>query len=82
MSRGTEWLIESRWTDVDRLYGEALDRPLAERRAFLVGACRGDALLLETVALLLSASDRALESLERPGRSLLRAALSDGKLFR
>lgn len=82
MSRSSGWLILSRWTDVDRLYGEALDRPQAERRAFLVGACGGDALLLETVASLLRASDRARESLERPGRRLLRAALGDAQLHR
>jgi len=38
-----------RWSQVRRLHGEALDLPLAERRAFLEDACGGDAELLEEV---------------------------------
>ena len=39
MSDGTLW---ERWSEVDALLEQALDRPPAERESFLTGACEGD----------------------------------------
>ena len=44
-----------RWHEVDRLFAEALDRPPAERPAFLDAACAGDAALRRDVQRLLAA---------------------------
>jgi eukaryotic-like serine/threonine-protein kinase len=46
-----------RWHEVDRLFEAALDRPPAERSAFLAAACAGDAALRREVEGLLAADE-------------------------
>ena len=53
----------ARWHEVDRLFGEALDRPPAERRAFLEAVCAGDAALLGEVERLLAADEAGADFL-------------------
>jgi eukaryotic-like serine/threonine-protein kinase len=49
----------ARWPDVERVYHEALERPAAERRAFLESACAGDPALRREVESLLGYEERA-----------------------
>ena len=52
-----------RWTIVERIYHEAVDRPVAERAAFLDSACAGDgALRQELESLLANDGPSLLES--------------------
>jgi serine/threonine-protein kinase len=46
-----------RWQDVDKILGEALERPLSERAAYLDEACAGDDQLRRQVAALLKAHE-------------------------
>src|SRR5262245_58223085 len=55
-----------RWRAVDRLFAEALERPPAERCAFLETACAGDVALRDAVERLLAADERNGTFLERP----------------
>jgi serine/threonine protein kinase/WD40 repeat protein len=48
----------TRWHEVDRLFAEALDRPPAERPAFLDAACAGDTALRHEVEQLLAADEK------------------------
>jgi eukaryotic-like serine/threonine-protein kinase len=47
----------AKWRKVDRLFEEALDRPPAERPAFLDSACAGDTALRQEVERLLAADE-------------------------
>jgi eukaryotic-like serine/threonine-protein kinase len=67
-----------RWREVDRLFEEALDRPPAERPAFLDSACAGDADLRREVELLLVAEEKGSEFLADAPGELLRLAFDDG----
>ena len=68
-----------RWQRVEALFHEALDRPLAEREAFLRDACAGDDALYNEVTRLLDADEaphslldgRAIDAVEPPPRATL-----------
>jgi eukaryotic-like serine/threonine-protein kinase len=66
-----------RWHEMDRLFAEALERPLAERPAFLDEICAGDPDLRRELERLLAADDEAAAFLERPAGELLGLALDD-----
>jgi serine/threonine protein kinase len=70
---------ESDWPRVSQVVAEALERPLAEREAFLTGACAGDARLRAEVESLLEAHARAgsRDFLERPAAALMPELLED-----
>jgi eukaryotic-like serine/threonine-protein kinase len=55
-----------RWKQIDRLLQAALERPAAERDAFLAEACAGDEALEREVRSLLSSHKRAGSFLESP----------------
>lgn len=63
-----------RWREVDRLFAEALDRPPAERPAFLEAACAGDTALRRQVERLLAADEKGFEILAGAPGELLRSA--------
>jgi serine/threonine protein kinase len=63
------------WHEVDRLFAEALDRPPAERLAFLEEACAGNAVLRGEVERLLAADQAASQFLSRSPGELLELAL-------
>lgn len=48
-------LSDTEWEEVDRLFDEALDRPVEERSSFLDAACEGRPVLREEVEALLAA---------------------------
>ena len=54
------------WKRLDSLLQSVLERPLAEREAFLRHACAGDEPLEREVRALLSAEPQAKNFLERP----------------
>jgi hypothetical protein len=58
-----------RWSEVDRVLVQALERPPAGRRAFVAQACAGDAELRAAVERLLAASEEEDPRLE-PGAAL------------
>jgi serine/threonine-protein kinase len=60
-----------RWREIDLVFAEALDRPSAERKAFLDQACAGDAELRTAVERLLLADEQSDTFLERPASDLL-----------
>ena len=64
----------NRWKQLDNLLQSVLERPLAERDAFLRHACAGDEPLERRVRALLSAEPDAKHFLERPAIEV--AALS------
>ncbi len=66
-----------RWHEVDRLFDEALDRPPADRPAFLEAACAGDTALRRDVERLLAADDEGSGFLANPPDELLRLTLDD-----
>lgn len=61
-----------RWAEVDRLFEQALERPAAERRAFVVEACGSDMDLRDAVLELIDASESA-EGILGPSTGMLRA---------
>jgi eukaryotic-like serine/threonine-protein kinase len=67
--------ISARWSEVDRLFGQALGLAVAEREAFLTRTCADDPELHSTLSRLLAASSRAEEALSGPNPGFLRAAL-------
>ncbi|HXU33110.1 MAG TPA: serine/threonine-protein kinase [Thermoanaerobaculia bacterium] len=69
--------MEPGWSQVDRLFAEALDRPTAERPVFLEAACAGDTALRGEVEQLLAADAEGRGFLERPPDELLRLTLDD-----
>jgi serine/threonine-protein kinase len=66
-----------RWHEVDRLFAEVLDRPPAERTAFLDEACAGDTALRQEVERLLAADAEGSRFLAGPPDELLGLALED-----
>jgi serine/threonine protein kinase len=64
-----------RWHEVDCLFAEALDRPSAERPAFLEEACAGDPDLRQEVERLLAADQASSQFLSGPPGELLRLVL-------
>ena len=67
-----------RWHEVDRLFEEALDRPTAERPAFLEAACAGDTALRQEVERLLAADEKGAGFLAGAPGELLRLAFDGG----
>ena len=67
----------ARWHQVDRLFEEALDRPPAERSAFLDSACAGDAALRRDVERLLAADAEGSGFLGGSPTELLPLTLDD-----
>src|SRR5262249_8912925 len=59
-----------RWQQIERLYYATLERPAAERAAYLSGACPGDESLRRQVELLLAANERASGFLSVPAMQL------------
>src|SRR5690348_10130701 len=55
-----------RWRQIDELFHAVLERPPAERSAFLENACKGDKDLQEEVGSLLAYSERATHFIELP----------------
>ena len=55
-----------RWSEADRIFDEALERPVAERKAFIDEACRGDSTLRQAVRRLLDAHEAAEGFLDEP----------------
>jgi eukaryotic-like serine/threonine-protein kinase len=66
-----------RWHEVDRLFEEALDRPPAERPAFLDAACAGDTALRREVERLLAADEQGAGFLTDAPTELLGSAFGD-----
>jgi eukaryotic-like serine/threonine-protein kinase len=66
--------ISERWAEVDRIFAEALEVAVADRDDFLVRACSGDPVLMDTLSRLLEASGRAEEALSGPVEGLLLTA--------
>src|SRR6185295_13117200 len=64
-----------RWHEVDRLFADALDRPPAERPAYLDEACGGDAVLRREVERLLAADQAGSRFLVSSPGELLRLVL-------
>lgn len=62
---------DDRWATIDRLFRDALDRPAAERAAFLRGACGDDERLYAEVRALLDAAAEADGWLEDGGHAIL-----------
>jgi serine/threonine-protein kinase len=60
-----------RWREIDLVFAEALDRPLAERKAFLDEACAGDSELRVAVERLLLADEASDTFLEQPASEML-----------
>src|SRR5215210_7344294 len=65
-----------RWHEVDRLFAEALERPPAERPAFLDAACAGDAALRREVERLLAADEQGAGFLAGTPAELLELAFA------
>jgi len=55
-----------RWKEVEAIYHAALERPEADRAAFLREACRGDQELRHEVESLLGFDSRGAKLLEQP----------------
>jgi serine/threonine-protein kinase len=72
--------VPTRWTTIGALFEAALDRPAAERRAWLREAC-DDAELRQEVRRLLAAHERASGILDAPPplRGVLPQALAEGE---
>ncbi|HEX4962130.1 MAG TPA: serine/threonine-protein kinase [Thermoanaerobaculia bacterium] len=60
-----------RWSEVDRIFAEALELPAAERAALLDAACAHDPELRREVEGLLAADERIGDFLEQPAGELL-----------
>src|SRR5262245_51575943 len=56
---------ETRWRRMFEVFGDALERPAAEREAFLVAACGGDPELRREIDQLLAAHDAGPGVLDR-----------------
>src|SRR5262249_50119399 len=69
---------DERWTIVDRLLGEALDRRPHERAAFLREACANDEALRQEVEALLTHATSAGDFLGKPALELLGSVLVEG----
>jgi eukaryotic-like serine/threonine-protein kinase len=72
-----EAMDPERWHAVDRLFTAALDRPPAERSAFLAAACAGDAALRREVERLLAADEKGTGFLAGAPGELLGWAFGD-----
>ncbi len=59
-------MTSERWQEIDRLLDAALERPRAERSAFLAEACQGDEPLRLKVEALLRADEEAASFIETP----------------
>ena len=65
-----ERMKPERWQQVDQLLEAALERPVAQRPAFLAEACAGDVTLRREVESLLRADERATSFIETPALPL------------
>jgi eukaryotic-like serine/threonine-protein kinase len=70
-----------RWQDIDRLLGEALERPRTERSAFLAEACGDDENLRLEVNSLLGSAEAAEDFIEIPVTTLAAEALANQKIL-
>ncbi len=59
-------MTSERWQEIDRLLDAALERPRAERSAFLAEACQGDEPLRLKLEALLRADEEAASFIETP----------------
>jgi len=59
-------MTPERWQQIEDLFQRALERPGAERAAFLVAACAGDQDLRREVGELLGSFEQAYDFIERP----------------
>src|SRR5438128_3541106 len=59
-------MTATRWSEVERLYHAALERPADERAAFLIEACAGDDDLRREVESLLAYRTKAQDFIEVP----------------
>jgi serine/threonine protein kinase len=66
-----------RWARVDKLLQSALDRPAAERDAFVRSACDGDAEVEQEIRSLLAAHDRADSFLRAPAVDVAAGQIDD-----
>jgi eukaryotic-like serine/threonine-protein kinase len=78
--------MSDRWQRAKELFGAALERPPAERSAYLDAACAGDAALRAEVESLLAAHDEASSFLDEPAAALgpadiAQSVLRDGQLI-
>ncbi|MGH9753732.1 MAG: protein kinase domain-containing protein, partial [Blastocatellia bacterium] len=72
-------MTPDRWARIDQLLDEALERPLAERPAFLDEVCGGDDDLRREIESLLAAHQKAEEKfLDRPALDLAAQHLAQG----
>jgi serine/threonine-protein kinase len=67
-----------RWGRVKAVFLAALERPDAERSAFVAQACAGDAALKAEIESLLATDEAAADFCETPAAGLLRAELPNG----
>jgi Tol biopolymer transport system component len=65
-----------RWKEISALYASALERPPAERGAFVVAMCKDDLDLREQVELLLANHDDAQDTLTSPAAEVLARTLA------
>jgi hypothetical protein len=63
---GSGSLTPERWRRVNEIFHRALERPAADRRAFLDAECGGDPALASEVASLLAAHEQAAQFIEVP----------------
>src|SRR5687768_13394856 len=63
-------LTPERWSQLDRLYHEALDYPADRRAAFLAQACGEDPALRQAVESLIAYDGRAAHYLSTPAQQL------------
>jgi eukaryotic-like serine/threonine-protein kinase len=66
-----------RWQQIERLYHEALERPVGERPAFLAEACRGDDTLRQEVQALVDAPPTAQGLFAGPAVAVVARGESD-----
>src|SRR5687767_7664545 len=74
----SEQAASERWRRVKTIFLEAVDRPDAERRAFIEAACGGDADLRQEIASLLESDQSAGSFCETPAAGLLGAGAFRG----
>jgi serine/threonine protein kinase len=71
------YLSSPEWTEIRRIFEAVLERPPAERVAFLDAACAGDPAVRAEVASLLEAHDGAGEFIEAPAAQVAAHLLTD-----
>lgn len=72
-------MTPQRWKQVEEVLDAALERPAAERAAFVRDACAGDADLRSEVDSLLASHDQASQFLETPASGVVLRSLAEGR---